>query len=47
MGKIYILEDDKKEFIKNYQAVYYAMNAKPDCKSKIFPEDVIIEFHVR
>ncbi len=36
--------DKQEEFIKNYQAVYYAMNAKPDCKSKIFPEDVIIEF---
>ena len=24
------------QIIKNYQALYYAMNAKPDCKSKIF-----------
>lgn len=31
-----------EQFIKNYQAVYYAMNAKPDCKSKLFGQDVII-----
>lgn len=36
--------DEQEKFIKNYQAVYYAMNAKPDCKSKIFPEDVTIDF---
>lgn len=31
-----------EQFLKNYQAVYYAMNAKPDCKSKLFPKKVIV-----
>lgn len=31
-----------EQFIKNYQALYYAMNAKPDCKSKLFDKDVVI-----
>ncbi len=30
------------QIIKNYQALYYAMNAKPDCKSKIFSKIAII-----
>lgn len=30
------------QIIKNYQALYYAMNAKPDCKSKIFSKTAII-----
>lgn len=30
------------QIIKNYQALYYAMNAKPDCKSKIFSKTSII-----
>lgn len=29
-----------EQFMKNYQAIYYAMNAKPDCKSKLFQRDV-------
>jgi hypothetical protein len=33
-----------EQFMKNYQAIYYAMNAKPDCKSKIFGKDVTIKF---
>ena len=32
-----------EQFLKNYQAIYYAMNAKPDCKSKIYGRRVIIE----
>lgn len=31
-----------EQFLKNYQAIYYAMNAKPDCRSKLFPKNVII-----
>ncbi len=31
-----------EQFIKNYQTIYYAMNAKPDCKSKLFPKNVIV-----
>ena len=31
-----------EQFMKNYQAVYYAMNAKPDSKSKLFPKDVVV-----
>lgn len=31
-----------EQFLKNYQAIYYSMNAKPDCKSKIFGKRVII-----
>lgn len=36
--------NEQEKFIKNYQAVYYAMTAKPDCKSKIFPQDVTVDF---
>lgn len=32
-----------EQFLKNYQAVYYAMNAKPDCIWKVFPKQSIIE----
>lgn len=35
------IEPDE-QFLKNYQALYYAMNAKPDCKSKLFPKDVVV-----
>lgn len=44
MNKDYQLMDidEQEKFIKNYQAVYYAMNAKPDCKSKLFPEKVTV-----
>lgn len=31
-----------EQFLKNYQAIYYAMNAKPDCRSKLFSKNVII-----
>lgn len=31
-----------EQLIKNYQAIYYAMNAKPDCKSKLFPQNVVV-----
>lgn len=31
-----------EQLIKNYQAIYYAMNAKPDSKSKLFDRDVVI-----
>lgn len=31
-----------EQWIKNYQAIYYAMNAKPDCRSKLFERKVII-----
>ena len=34
--------DDEEKFIKNYQAIYYAMTAKPDSKSRIFPKRVLI-----
>lgn len=36
--------DDQEQFIKNYQAIYYAMNAKPDCKSKLYPNEVLVDF---
>lgn len=32
-----------EQFLKNYQAIYYAMNAKPDSKTKIFGKRVIVE----
>lgn len=32
-----------EQFMRNYQAIYYSMNAKPDCKSKIFGKRVIID----
>ena len=32
-----------EQFLKNYQAVYYSMNAKPDCKSKVFTKKVVVE----
>lgn len=39
-----IMETEPDEqFLKNYQAIYYAMNAKPDCKTKIFGKRVIVE----
>lgn len=41
--KLMEIEPDQ-QFVKNYQAVYYAMTAKPDCKSKIFPKNVTIKF---
>lgn len=31
-----------EEFIKNFKAVYNAMTAKPDCKSRVFLRSVII-----
>lgn len=31
-----------EQLIKNYQALYYAMNAKPDSKSKLFGRDIVI-----
>lgn len=31
-----------EQFLKNYQAVYYAMNVKPNCKSKLFFKNVVI-----
>ena len=34
---------EEEQFIKNYKAVYNAMTAKPDCRSKAYPKDVIIE----
>lgn len=34
--------DVDEQFMKNYQALYYAMNAKPDCRSRLFQKDVTI-----
>lgn len=39
-----VLLNEEEQFLKNYRAVYNAMTAKPDCRSKAFPRDVIIEF---
>lgn len=36
--------DVDEQFMKNYQAIYYAMNAKPDCRSKLFQRDVMVTF---
>ncbi|MBO6129270.1 MAG: hypothetical protein J6P79_10285 [Pseudobutyrivibrio sp.] len=33
----------KDKFVKEYKSVYQAMTAKHDCKSKIFPRNVVIE----
>lgn len=33
----------EQEFLKNYQAVYNAMTAKPDCRSKAYPRNVIVD----
>lgn len=33
---------DEDQFIKNYKAVYNAMTAKPDCRSKAYPKEVIV-----
>lgn len=33
----------EEEFIRNYKAVYNAMTAKPDCRSKAYPHEVIVE----
>lgn len=31
---------DEEVFVKNFKAVYNAMTAKPDCKSRVFPRNV-------
>lgn len=36
---------DEEQFIKNFKAVYYAMNAKPDCKTKVFQEPIFISMN--
>lgn len=33
---------DTEYLVKSYQSLYYAMNAKPDCKSKLFDNNVVI-----
>lgn len=33
---------EKEKFVKEYKSVYQAMTAKHDCKSKIFPRNVVI-----
>lgn len=33
----------QEEFLKNYKAFYHAMTAKPDCKSKAYPRNVVVE----
>lgn len=35
--------DELEKLTKAYQSMYYAVNAKPDCKSKAFTKNVIIE----
>ena len=32
----------QEKFLKNYKAVYNAMTAKPDCRSKAYPKNVIV-----
>lgn len=32
----------EEQFLRNFKAVYNAMTAKPDCRSKAYPTDVII-----
>lgn len=33
---------DEEAFVKNFKAVYNAMTAKPDCKSRVFSRNVNI-----
>lgn len=33
---------DEEQFLRNYKAVYNAMTAKPDCRSKAYPKNVVI-----
>ncbi len=33
---------DQEKFLKNYKAVYNAMTAKPDCRSKAYPKNIIV-----
>lgn len=34
---------DENQFLKNYKAVYNAMTAKPDCRSKAYPKRVVVD----
>lgn len=33
---------DEEVFVKNFKAVYNAMTAKPDCKSRFFQKTLIL-----